>query len=191
MKAKYILIGAAAALLIALVSGRAHADTVVGATSGQSQTATGTSTATVAPNTGNGNAVAINTYGANSVKTVGNAPGIAFSGSFSGDFCAGTVGASGGWLGGSIGGGVPVDKDSCVDLRVYERLQQGAASETDPDLRRDLKDASYEVLAEISPKIRGILSRRGVIHGQAAVSYDASGTQGMQPANYRVEEAQK
>lgn len=176
-----------AAIVLALASSGVYAQT--SATAGQTQTATGTSVASVSPNTGNGNQVT--SYGADSVKTVGNAPGIGFAGSFSSDYCAGTVGASGGWLGGAIGGGVPVDKESCVDLRVYERLQQGAASETDNTVRRNLRDASYEVLAEISPAIRGILSRRGVIHGQAAVSYDASGTQGMQPAAYRIEEAAK
>lgn len=186
MKAKKVLIGA----LFALVSLGAQAQTV-GATAGQNQTATGTSTATVAPNTGNGNMVAMNSYGADSVKTVGNAPALGFGVSFSSDNCASTAGVSGGWLGGSLGVAAAFDKESCVDLRTYERLQQGAASETDPDMKRNLKDASYEVLAEISPAIRGILSRRGVIHGQAAVAFDQSGTQGMQPANYRVEEAAK
>lgn len=158
----------------------------IGAQSGQNQSATGTSAASI-----QSGAVAISSYGADSVRTVGSAPAIGFAGSFSSDYCAGTVGASGGWMGGSFGGGVPVDKESCVDLRVYERLQQGAASETDLPTRRNLRDASYEVLAEISPKIRGILSRRGVIHGQAAVSYDPSGTEGMQPAAYRIEDAAK
>lgn len=168
------------AMAIAFCSTGAFAQ--LNASAGQTQQAGATSAAMIQPG-----AVAISSYGADSVKTTGNAPALGFGVSFSSDNCASTAGVSAGWLGGSAGVGVPVDHESCLMLRTYERLQQGAASEPDHEMRRNLKDASYEVLAEISPKIRGILSRRGVIHGQAAVQYDASGTTGLQPANYRVE----
>jgi hypothetical protein len=161
----------------------AQAQTSVGATSGQNQSAASTSGSVISSG-----AVAVNSYGADSVKTTGVAPSVGFSSSFSADYCAGTVGASSGWLGGSFGGGVPVDKESCVMLRTYERLQQGAASETREEVRLNLKDASYAVLAEISPKIRAVLSRHHVLHGQDAVQSDDSGTVGLQAANYRVEE---
>lgn len=170
------------AIALAIVSAGAFADPTVGASAGQNQNSAATSAAVIQPG-----AVAISSYGADQVKTVGNAPALGFGVSFSTDNCYSTAGASGGWLGGALGFGVPIEGMSCTFLRVYERLQQGAASETDPEMKRDLKDASYEVLAEVNPKIRAILSRRGVIHGQAAVAFDQSGTYGMQPANYRVE----
>lgn len=185
------------AVVFALFSIGASAQSL-GANSAQTQQAGATSAAIIQPG-----AVAITSLGADRVKTVGNAPALGFGVSFSADNCASTAGLSGGIMGGSLGGALPVDKDSCVMLRTFERLQQGAASEAadrtttyiddhgieqTTTVRAALKDASYEVLAEISPKIRGILSRRGVVHGQAAVAYDPSGTTGVQPANYRVEE---
>lgn len=142
-------------------------------------------------------------YGAERLRTSQQAPSIGFNSSFSPDNCASIVGGSVGTFGFGGGAGVAVDKDSCVMLRTYERLQQGAASEAADrtttyvddngvtqtvSMRAALKDSAYEVLAEISPKVRGILSRRGVIHGQAAVAYDKSGTTGLQPASTRVEE---
>lgn len=171
------------AMAIAFLSTGAFAQTNLGANSAQNQQSAATSSAQIQPG-----AVAISSYGADSIKTTGNAPSLAFGVSFSGDNCYSTAGASAGWLGGAFGVGVPIEGQSCTFLRTYERLQQGAASEADPAMKRNLKDASYEVLAEISPKIRGILSRRGVIHGQAAVAYDQSGTEGMQPASTRVED---
>lgn len=175
--ARMVVMAAAAAMATA-----SYAQTSVGATSGQNQSAASTSGSVISSG-----AVAVNSYGSDSVKTTGVAPSVGFSSSFSADYCAGTVGASGGWLGGALGGGIPFDKESCVMLRTYERLQQGAASESREQVKLDLKDASYAVLAEISPKIRAVLSRHHVLHGQDAVESDDSGTVGLQAANYRVE----
>lgn len=183
----------------ALFSIGAFADPTLGANSAQNQQSAATSQAVIQPG-----AVAINSTGADSVKTVGNAPSLGVSSSFSSNYCGGSGGISGGWLGGALGGTVPIlDEQHCGNRQNYQMLQSAAAredrivEEKHPDgtkstynLKSELMDASYEALAEISPEMRGILSRRHLVHGQAAVAYDQSGTVGMQPANYRVEEAQ-
>ena len=135
------------------------------ANSAQTQNAQGTAASVI--QTG---AVAINSYGADSVRTVGNAPSMAFGSSLSPDLCEGSGGIGGGWLGGALSLGATFSKDYCVDLRTFERLQQGAASESRLDVKLALKDASYEVLADISPKVRAALVKHGVIKDETQVA---------------------
>lgn len=103
----------------------------------------------------------VTSYGANEVKTT---PGVgigSFSNSFSSDYCAGVVQAGGSWMGGSVVAGGPVDKVTCVLLRVYERTQQGAASEDRPSVKYALKDASYNILCEVHPTAKKAMQAQG------------------------------
>lgn len=133
----------------------------------------------------------INSYGAGSIHTTGQAPSIGVGGSIGTHVCEAGVGGSGGWFGGSAGIAFSFSRESCVFLNVGDFLQQSATMEEKAnhgDTANALRQASYELMAEISPKVRGVLSRAGVIHGQAAVQSDQSGTVGLQPASTRIDE---
>lgn len=129
----------------------------------------------------------INTYGASSVKTSEQAPSQSFSSSFSPDSCASGAGGSLGTFNVGLGLTVPISPGYCVDLRVFERLQQAAAAENRADVKNNARDASFGVLAEISPTIRAILSEHHLLSGNDAVLSDQSGTVGLQPASTRIE----
>lgn len=173
----------------------------------------------------------INSYGAGSIHTTGQAPSVGVGGSIGSHTCEAGVGGSAGWFGGSGGIAFSFDRQSCVFLNVGDFFQQSATMEdksyqfyltlyqdtvtrhlaalpagkqgdfTSPeelellarakihqDAADGLRQASYELMAEISPKVRGVLSRAGVLHGQAAVQSDQSGTVGLQPASTRIDE---
>lgn len=131
----------------------------------------------------------MNSYGASSVKTSQQAPSESFSSSFSPDSCASGAGGSVGTFNIGFGLAVPISPGYCVDLRVFERLQQAAAAENRPDVKNNARDASFGVLAEISPTIRAILSEHHLLSGNDAVLSDQSGTVGLQPASTRIEAA--
>lgn len=144
--------------LIALFSITAHAGDV----NAEANTQVKTTSGSTAQNAGVNQDIAFNSPGKQTIKS---APGHAlggFAGSFSSDYCFGTAQAGGSWLGGSIGGGAPVEGESCVILRGYERAQQGAASETRPAIRDALKDASYGMLCEVNPKVKLAMQRSGL-----------------------------
>jgi hypothetical protein len=127
-------------------------------------------------------------------RQVGNAPALAVGGSIGSHICEASAGGSGGWFSGSAGIVITYSRQSCVFLNVYDGLQQAAANEDKDGYAQqadNLRDASYELLAEIDPKVRAVLSRNHVIHGQAAVQSDDSGTVGLQPQNYRVDAVAK
>ena len=71
--------------------------------------------------------------------------------------------------------------DYCVKLRVYERLQQGAAVEKRDDVRDELRDASYELLGMIGPDVQSVLVKHMVIADPRQVARteqsDAAGQQ--------------
>lgn len=129
----------------------------------------------------------MNSYGANSVKTSQQAPSQSFSSSFSPDSCASGAGGSVGTFNVGLGLTVPISPGYCVDLRTFERLNQAASAEDRIEVRHNLRDASYAVLAEISPTVRAILSEHHVLTGNDAVLSDQSGTVGLQPASTRIE----
>lgn len=147
-------------------------------------TSNGYSAATIAPG-----AVAITSTGADKVRTSEQAPSQSFSSSFSPDSCASGAGASVGTFPVALGGSVPWSPNYCIDLRVFERLQQAAAAENRPDVKNNARDASFGVLAEISPTIRAILSEHHLLTGNDAVLSDQSGTVGLKPASTRIEAA--
>jgi hypothetical protein len=123
-------------------------------------------------------------------RMVGNAPSMAVGGSIGSHVCEASAGMSGGWFTGAAGGVFTYSRESCVFLNVGDFFQQSATMEDKsgrPAVAAGLRDASYELMAEIDPKIRAVLSRNKVVHGQAAVASDPSGTVGLQPQNYRVE----
>lgn len=160
-------------------AGTAHAQTVTSDTSTSSQAA---SQAVNQP------VQSISSYGA---RVVANAPSVSVGGSIGSHVCEGSAGLSGGWFTGAIGGAITFSRQSCVFLNVGDFMQQSAAMEEKfgrPFVAAELRDASYELLAEIDPKIRAVLSRNGILRGQAAVQSGASGTIGLQPQNYRVEQ---
>lgn len=144
--------------LLAVFSVAANAQLV----NAEANTNVKTNSASTADNRGNS---LQNNFEAPGKQTIKSAPGHAlggFAGSFSSDYCFGTAQAGGSWLGGSIGGGAPVEGESCVILRGYERAQQGAASETRPAIRDALKDASYGMLCEVNPKVKLAMQRSGL-----------------------------
>jgi hypothetical protein len=127
-------------------------------------------------------------YGADKVKTSEQAPSIGFSSSFSPDSCASGAGGSVGTFPVGLGINVPWSPNYCIALRVFERLQQAAAADQRVIVRDNARDASYAVLAEISPTIRGILSEHHLLTGNDAVQSDASGTVGLQSASTRIDD---
>jgi hypothetical protein len=149
--------------------------------SGQNSS-TAVTAATIAPG-----AVAITSIGAGSVKTSEQAPSQSFSSSFSPDSCASGAGGSLGTFNVGLGLTLQISPGYCVDLRVFERLQQAAAAESRPDVKNNARDASFGVLAEISPTIRAIRSEHHLLSGNDAVLSDQSGTVGLQPASTRIE----
>lgn len=130
-----------------------------GMVSGTNQ-ATGQSAATIAPG-----AVQINSVSnqPDSLKTSQQAPSLSFSSSFSPDSCANGAGGSVGTFPVAVGINIPVSPAYCVKLRVYERLQQGAAVEKRGDVADELRDASYEVLGQIDADVQAVLVKHMVI----------------------------
>ncbi len=168
------------AILALLVAGGAHAQAVSGTNSSDNSSQ-------AAANNNASPTQVIQSYGS---KYVGNAPSMAVGGSIGSHVCEASVGASGGWFSGAAGAVFTYSRESCVFLNVGDFLQQSAHMEEASgrkDEAQELRDSSYELMAEISPKIRAILSRNKLLKGQAAVQSDKSGTVGLQAANYRVE----
>lgn len=107
----------------------------------------------------------VNYSGSYSVKSTGTAVLPGFSGSFSSDYCGATAGVAGGGLGFAFSAGAPVIDQSCVMLRTFERSMQAASAmqPVDPATSRELRAASLEILAEISPKVRAIFQKRNLV----------------------------
>jgi hypothetical protein len=173
----------ASLLLVAAVS--AHAQTVVDSTSAAS-----TASTAGANNAGNAQQITFNNAGdqhysgSYTARTTGQAVVSGFAGSFSSDYCGGTAGIAVGGPGFSVSGGAPKFDDTCRFLRTFERVQQAAAS--DPANAAELRAAALEILAEVDPKVRIILTRHKLVKGEAMAQIDPSGTVGEQPPSLRV-----
>ncbi|MEZ2310804.1 hypothetical protein AB6809_29590 [Paraburkholderia sp. RCC_158] len=145
-----------------LLAGAAHAQTAVDSNS----SATTASTAG-ANNAGNAQQITFNNAGdqhysgSYTARTTGQAVVSGFAGSFSSDYCGGTAGLAVGGPGFSVSGGAPKMDDTCRFLRVFERIEQAATS--DSEHAAQLRAAALDVLAEIDPKVRDIFTRRGLI----------------------------
>jgi hypothetical protein len=171
----------ALAILVACSSALAQSTANV-ATSSSAQT----NSSSGANNAGNAQQLILNSSapGTQTIKSTGQAVVSGFAGSFSSDYCGGTAGVAFGGPGFSVSGGAPKFDDTCRFLRVYERVQQAAAS--DPGNAKELHQAALDVLAEIDPKIRIIFTRHGLLKGEAMAQIDPSGTVGEQPPSLRV-----
>jgi hypothetical protein len=171
----------ALALALLVAAGAAHAQTAVGSNSTAS-----TASTSGANNAGNAQQLVLNSTapGTQTIKTTGQAVVSGFAGSFSSDYCGGTAGLAVGGPGFSVSGGAPKMDDTCRFLRTFERIQQAAAS--DPANVAELHSAALDVLAEIDPKVRIILTRHHLLKGEAMAQIDPSGTVGEQPASLRV-----
>lgn len=169
----------ASLLLVAAVS--AHAQTAVNSNSSAS-----TASTAGANSAGNAQQLVLNSSapGTQTIKSTGQAVVSGFAGSFSSDYCGGTAGVAVGGPGFSVSGGAPKFDDTCRFLRTFERVQQAAAS--DPAHAAELRSAALEILAEVDPKVRIILTRHGLVTGAAMAQIDPSGTVGEQPPSLRV-----
>lgn len=152
----------------------------------QTTTSTVDTTSKAAANNNASPVQSINSYGS---KQVANAPVVQVGGSIGSHLCEGAAAVSGGFFSWAAGGGISLTQKYCVFLNVGDFLQQSATMEEkagDVELGKGLRQASYDLMAEIDPKVRAVLSRNKVVKGDAAVMSDQSGTVGLQPANYRV-----
>lgn len=167
------------ALLVA--AGVAHAQTAVDSSSSAT-----TASSSGANNAGNAQQLVLNSSapGTQTIKSTGQAVVSGFAGSFSSDYCGGTAGLAVGGPGFSVSGGAPKMDDTCRFLRTFERIQQAAAS--DPVNAAELHSAALDVLAEIDPKVRIILTRHHLLKGEAMAQIDPSGAVGEQPPSLRM-----
>jgi hypothetical protein len=164
-----------------ILAGTAHAQTAVDSNSSAS-----TASTAGANNAGNAQQLVLNssTPGTQTIRSTGQAVVSGFAGSFSSDYCGGTAGLAVGGPGFSVSGGAPKMDDTCRFLRTFERIQQAAAS--DPTNAAELHSAALDVLAEIDPKVRVILTRHHLLKGEAMAQIDPSGTVGEQPPSLRL-----
>jgi hypothetical protein len=174
---------ASLALAILITCSAAQAQSALDANVSSNATTASTSGAN---NAGNAQQIVFNssTPGTQTIKSTGQAVLSGFAGSFSSDYCGGTAGVAVGGPGFSVSGGAPKFDDTCRFLRTFERVQQAAAS--DPGNAAELRAAALEILAEVDPKVRIILTRHRLVKGDAMAQIDPSGTVGEQPPSLRV-----
>jgi hypothetical protein len=140
-----------------------------GSISGSPISSTNNAEAT-ATSTNNAQSINFNTVPAdgtfNTVRTTVQPMMGGFSGSFSSDYCGATMQASAGAVGFGFSAGGPKIDTSCVMLRTFERVMQGAGAvaAVDPQQAIKLREAAIEILGLVDPKVRGILEKKGLIH---------------------------
>lgn len=106
---------------------------------------------------------AINSYGA---RQPAMGPELAVGGSIGTHLCETSGGISGGWMTGDAGVIIPISRQYCVYLNVYDALQQAAVNEQKDghtDKAEAVRDASYELLGHIDSTVKGILQAHGVV----------------------------
>ena len=160
MKTLRIILGAA---LIAFTT-IGHAQTTTNnATSNQNSTSQ-----SGAMNAGVNAGVTLNSSSSDRMKTVPSMGGNSYYGSFSSDNCFNSVGASAAWMGFGASAVAPVEGTSCVALRAYERLQQGAQVETDPLVQRAVRQAAYDTLCQSSGIVKKAMTKNGLCSDEFA-----------------------
>ena len=112
----------------------------------------------------------INSYGA---RQPAMGPELAVGGSIGTHLCETSGGISGGWMTGDAGVIIPISRQYCVYLNVYDALQQAAVNEGKdghPDRAQAVRDASYDLLAHIDSTVKGILQAHGVVPDEVATT---------------------
>lgn len=162
MNYKKIIMTSSLSLLIAAFGVNVGAQTVNSTTNSSALTASTSG----AMNAGNAQSIHFNTdnSGTSTLKTTPMVAGNSFYGSFSSDFCFGSEGGSLSVLtaGGSI---VKMTRDEvCTAMRIFERLQQGAASvyAVDPKTSAKMRQASIDVICLSSDIARQALQNQGL-----------------------------
>lgn len=115
-----------------------------------------------AMNAGVNAGVTLNSTSNDRLKTVPSMGGNSYYGSFSSDNCFNSVGGSAAWMGFGASAVAPVEGKSCVALRAYERLQQGAQVEQDPLAQKAIRQAAYDTLCQASDIVRKAMSKNGL-----------------------------
>lgn len=113
---------------------------------------------------------AINSYGA---RQPAMGPELAVGGSIGTHLCETTGGISGGWMTGDAGVIIPISRQYCVYLNVYDALQQAAVNEGKdghPERATAARDASYELLAHVDATVKGILQDHGLVGADGAAT---------------------
>lgn len=122
---------------------------------------------TSASNAGNAQQITFNSAATPRTQRIETTPslgGNSFYGSYSPDSCAVSGGGGAGWTGFIFNLAGPIEQKSCVLFRAFERSQQAAATvaSMDPVTAARLRQASIDMLCQVSDQVREALSYQGL-----------------------------